>query len=54
MAKVNGVGPVRRHGYWYGARNEQGKHGQQAGKNERVLLFCYGKLHYKLRESCIC
>jgi hypothetical protein len=49
MAKANEVEPMRRYGYWYGARDEQGRHGQRARKGERVLMFSYGESHSALQ-----
>ncbi|EKM55197.1 uncharacterized protein PHACADRAFT_95865, partial [Phanerochaete carnosa HHB-10118-sp] len=42
LAHRNGVEPVDVYGYWHGARNESGKHGQRATKGERVLYFLGG------------
>ena len=41
-ARRNQVEPARVYGYWYGARDESGKHGQHAIKGERVLYFLHG------------
>ena len=42
-ARRNQVEPARVYGYWYGARDESGKHGQHAIKGERVLYHLHGQ-----------
>ena len=39
----NHVQPARVYGYWYGARDESGKHGQRAIKGERVFYYLHGQ-----------
>jgi len=45
LARRNQVTPARVFGYWYGARDEQGKPGQHAAKGERVLYYIHGGGH---------
>ncbi|EKM55215.1 uncharacterized protein PHACADRAFT_184030 [Phanerochaete carnosa HHB-10118-sp] len=45
LAHRNGVKPVDVYGYWHGARDESGKHGQRATKGERVLYYLHGGAH---------
>lgn len=42
LARRNQVAPATIFGYWYGARDEHGKPGQRADKNERVIYFIHG------------
>ena len=42
-ASRNHVQPARVYGYWYGARDESGKHGQRAIKGERVFYYLRGQ-----------
>lgn len=44
-ARRNNVEPARIYGYWVGARDESGKHGQHATKGERVLYYLHGGGH---------
>ncbi|KAI0822116.1 alpha/beta-hydrolase [Trametes gibbosa] len=41
-AQKNHVTPARTYGYWYGAKDHAGKHGQRAGENERVYYHLHG------------
>jgi hypothetical protein len=42
MARRNDVKPERVSGYWYGARNKEGKWDYKAEPGERVLYFIHG------------
>ncbi|KAF9220925.1 alpha/beta-hydrolase [Gyrodon lividus] len=42
IANKNNVSPARIHGYWFGTVGEDGKHGQKAAKDERVLYHFHG------------
>ncbi|KAI0820533.1 alpha/beta-hydrolase [Trametes gibbosa] len=44
-ARRNEVAPVRVYGYWYGTKDESGKHGQRAAKDERVYYHLHGGGH---------
>ncbi|KAI0731328.1 alpha/beta-hydrolase [Earliella scabrosa] len=41
-AKINGVQAERRAGYWFGKRGPDGKAGQRAGPDEKVIYSCHG------------
>lgn len=43
MAETNNVQPARVHGYWFGTRSPDGKHGQPAVPGEKVLYHLHGK-----------
>lgn len=42
-AQINGVGPARVAGYWYGKRNSAGKVGQLAETDEKVIYEILGE-----------
>ena len=42
-AKINGVQAERRAGYWFGKRGPDGKAGQRAGPDEKVIYSCHGE-----------
>ncbi|KAI0766612.1 alpha/beta-hydrolase [Trametes elegans] len=41
-ARTNGIEAVRRAGYWYGKRGPDGKAGQPAGEDEKVIYTLHG------------
>ena len=52
-AKINGVGPTRVAGYWYGKRDAAGKVGQMAETDEKVIYELLGKcLLFLWNHSC--
>jgi acetyl esterase/lipase len=42
LARVNGVEAEKTAGYWFGPRGVDGKAGQKAGPNEKVVYYFHG------------
>lgn len=51
-AKLNNVSPAKVYGYWYGELGQDGRPGQRAGKDEKVLLHFRGELNLR-QSSCV-